>query len=71
MVGHKCIYKSKKETCMLSNNRYPITKNGKVSKLRIYAALRFAQRFNDLSELKKAGICNIAKKENIKSRHCN
>ena len=56
---------------MLPNNHYPITKDGKISKIRIYAALRFAPRFGNLSELKKAGICKIARKENIKSKHCN
>ena len=71
MIGHKCTYKSKKEICMLPNNHYPITKDGKISKIRIYAALRFAPRFGNLSELKKAGICKIARKENIKSKHCN
>lgn len=70
MVGHKCKYKGKSEICMLPNNKYPITKDGKTSKIRVYAALRFAPRFNDLSQLKKSGICEVAKKEKIKSKHC-
>lgn len=70
-IGHKCTYKSKTERCMLPNNHYPVTKNGQISRQRIYAALRFAPRYNDMSQLKKSGICSLAKREKIKSKHCN
>lgn len=69
-MTHSCTYRGKKEKCLLSGNRYPITKNNKVSRKRIKSAESYAKRYGDLKKLKKAGLCKLAKRNKIKLKDC-
>ena len=66
---HSCISHGHKEKCLLKN-KYPVTKNGKISKKRIRAAAAYGAKEGVLPSLKKGGICSIAKREKIDLKVC-
>lgn len=68
---YKCISHGKKEKCLLKGGKYPVTKDGKLSEKRIRAADSYGSRFDVLSDLKKAGLCKVAKQKKIKLKTCN
>lgn len=65
-----CHYKGHKEKCLLKGGRFPVTKNGKISKKRIRSADAYGSKMGLLSKLKKGGLCSIAKKHKIKVKSC-
>ena len=66
---HSCIYRSKKERCLIGDS-YPITKNNKISRKRIKAAEIYGKRYRDWKKLKRTGICKIAKRKGLKLKDC-
>lgn len=67
---YSCHYHDKKEKCLLKGGRFPITKNGKVSKKRIRSADAYGSKMGLLSKLKKGGLCSIAKKHKVDIKSC-
>lgn len=69
---YSCKYKSSKvkEKCLMKGGRYPITKNGKISKKRIRAAESYGSQMGVLGRLKKSGLCSIAKRKGVKLKAC-
>ena len=66
---HKCIYRSKKEKCLIGE-KYPITKDGKISEKRIKAAESYGSQEGVLAKLKRAGLCKFAKGKGVKLKSC-
>lgn len=65
----KCIYHGKKEKCLIGN-KYPVTKNGKISEKRIKAAESYGSKEGVIAALKRGGLCRIAANKNIKLKTC-
>jgi hypothetical protein len=64
-----CIHRGYKEKCLLKN-KFPVTKNGKLSAKRIRSADSYGSRYGYLPRLKKAGLCRVAKSKGIKLKAC-
>ncbi len=66
-----CNYRGHRETCLIPKlNKYPITKNGKISVGRIRNAAARAAQNNDIAAIKKGGFCRIARRYKVMSRLC-
>ena len=66
---HKCVYKGKKEKCLIGS-KFPITKDNKISEKRIKAAESYGSQEGVLAKLKRGGLCSIAHRKGIKLKSC-
>lgn len=59
------------EKCLLKDGRLPLTVQGVENPKKIQAALLFTSRFkNKVTAEEKKELCNIAKRNNVKSKLC-
>lgn len=65
MAAHSCKYKGHKEKCLIGDS-YPISKNNKLSCKRVKNALARGSQYHDTQSLKRAGLCNYAKRCGVK-----
>lgn len=68
-MTHSCDYRGKRERCLLGN-KYPITKDLKMSEKRIKAAESYGSQEGVISQLKKGGLCRAARSQGIKLKCC-
>lgn len=66
---HKCMYRGRKEKCLIGS-KYPITKDNKISEKRIKAAESYGSQEGVLAKLKRAGLCKLARNKGIKLKSC-
>lgn len=64
-----CKYDGKREYCLIpAENKYPITKDGKLSCKRVKAATVYGSRKpSHIKRLKKNGLCKYIKKCGVKN----
>lgn len=62
----RCKYHGVKEICLMKD-KFPVTKNGVVSRKRVLAAEVYGSKYGYLPTLKRNGLCKYVKKAKIKN----